>query len=394
MGVIKEIHQKIIGVLIVLAFALLPIYIFPSGGAQIIDIVILFLGMIVIFRLAQHEIYMIAKVTFILLVLAIYTLIVNTVFIFFYSDFGYFLASIQTLYPVFIFFVFAIAFKRLLKTDSGIKYMYIAMLVASVLPWTITGAYESPTRNALSFNNPNQLGYYSVLLYICWSVINYHHKFLSSVSQGRWWKTTINFYVVVSVHLFTLLSFSRASITALMIINFYHIAKLLRKRFFFTIIIFICVSIAGVMCYKYFLKDFSIEDKIIARFQQIEYERELDKRLLKRLEAGQQEDIMIKFIFGTGGAKIEQKEVHNIFGAMFRSYGLVGTIILVMIGIFYTSFVYQLPGAIWYLSAIFIYNMSHNGIRFRPFWIIIALILSISYITKERYKSQAIRSIE
>jgi hypothetical protein len=387
---VRGIQQKINGALILSTFALLPLNIFPSGGPQVVDLVIPLVGLSVVLQAAQHEIFMISEVALALATLAGYVSIVNTSFAFNNPDFAYVLSSIYMVYPVFMLAAFAIAFRRLLQSDSGMKYLYIALLLATLTPWTMQGAYERTLRNALSFNNPNQLGYFSLLLYICWLVVRWYCKTSSpNGSQWHWWKVATDLSVFVSVHVFTAISLSRASWMALAVVDLFLLARLPRKKLLLAIGIFLCLGVGAVACYQLYLRDSRLGQQIISRFQTVDYEAELNKRLVNRLERGHQEDSVIKSMFGTGGAQAEgtkatHLEVHNFFGAMFKSYGAIGIAILVAIGALYTKLVFHLPGAIWYLGAILVYNMAHNGIRFRPFWIALALVLSVANLTKER----------
>lgn len=70
-------------------------------------------------------------------------------------------------------------------------------------------------------------------------------------------------------------------------------------------------------------------------------------------------------------------EVHNIFGNVLRAYGIIG---LLCFAVWIGKFIWAsrvVPGAIWVWAALFCYNMTHNGIRFRAFWILLAFILAI-----------------
>lgn len=384
----SDTKSKVLGVLLILSFALLPIYLFPSGSAQVVDVTMLALGATVIFGLTHGEIRMLGLAIAGLLVYAFYALIVNTGYFFIYGDPGFVLASVQILYPVFVLFVFAISFKRLLNTEDGIKYAYIAALIAALLPWTVKGAYEGiAARNALSFNNPNQLGYFSVLLYIFWSLIWYYHKsFFPHVLERRWWPIAISLYIIVSVHVFALITASRASIGAVMIINSFHLIRLLQRRFIPAAVIVLGLSITSIFISMNY-KTVITETTAAKRIERVNYLAELHKRLLNRLELEYGKHGM-NVIFGTGGAGFERfsssQEVHNMFGAAFRSYGLIGLILLIVAGIIYTRAVYRIPGALWFLTAIIVYNMSHNGLRFRPFWVVLAFLLAVSYAASER----------
>ena len=70
-------------------------------------------------------------------------------------------------------------------------------------------------------------------------------------------------------------------------------------------------------------------------------------------------------------------EVHNMFGDVFRTHGLIG---LFLFGIWIGKILKmstKVKDGLWIMLCLLLYNMASNGIRFRYFWIFLAFLMAI-----------------
>jgi hypothetical protein len=77
-------------------------------------------------------------------------------------------------------------------------------------------------------------------------------------------------------------------------------------------------------------------------------------------------------------------EVHNIFGDVLRSYGLIGLSLFVF---WVLKLIFNLKifgDGLWVFAGLMMYNMGNNGIRFRAFWILISLLIAGAAYMKEK----------
>ena len=107
----------------------------------------------------------------------------------------------------------------------------------------------------------------------------------------------------------------------------------------------------------------------------------------------------IDYLVGRGGRSftVQEKargigELHNMFGETFRFYGIIG---LGLFSYWIGMFVWRsrkVPGALFIWAALLMYNMSHYGLRFRPFWVLLALLnvmVCLAYSNSEKRATMA-----
>jgi hypothetical protein len=105
------------------------------------------------------------------------------------------------------------------------------------------------------------------------------------------------------------------------------------------------------------LKDMQGVDYLIGKGSKLEPETKSSVSIVKR-----------------GRATIE---VHNMFGNVFKCYGLIGLFFFCLWIAKLLKISCNIKDGLWILIGLMLYNMAGNGIRFRSFWIFLAFFLAL-----------------
>ena len=219
-----------------------------------------------------------------------------------------------------------------------------------------------------TFNNPNQLGYWALLLMACLAVV----KDREGLGPADLLALGAGFYV-------TALSLSKAaSISAMVLLLFAGIACGLRR----SAGVLLGIALALVLSFQ------------IATGSAIDRIASLDPvdALVKRLQdIGQQRDDSVLargyprlienpeyLAFGAGEGSFDRlneegsnKEFHSTLGNLLMSYGVPG------VALFATLLVVMCaaaPKSVLYLIPIMLYGLTHMGLRFSLFWVFLGLV--------------------
>jgi hypothetical protein len=367
--------------LMILSIALLPVYKFPSGGFQLCDIPIFLIFLITVCKRNEANPFLANQLRLVFPYI-LWVILVNGVYSMFKGNYiSYIVNSGTIVYGILTMYVFAL---NMPKMFFNLKYVYLALFLSIILTFTVKGHSEEGVRYLLSFNNPNQLGYFSVLLLanvavlISWKKRNHLDKTWYSIGD-------LGLFLIA--HYFAIISVSRAAIFAVVIIDLWLIKYLVKNNLpLLLLATMLVLSFALTMG----VKSSFVQDKISGRgksFNLGESFTENQQRLGSQLVFTNP----LEFLVGAGkgrGDPAGQKnllssrnypylEVHNLFGDILRSYGLIG---LALFSVWMFKLIWDsriLSGAFWIWAAVLMYNMSHNGIRFRSFWILLAMLITI-----------------
>lgn len=383
-----------------------PLYVFESGGFQPIDIPIFAILVTTLLSLKHSELDRIVSVVIMLMFYVIYVVMLNMAY-YLRSDVSFYLkALLQTLYAFTLFSLFSIVFQRILASKRAIMVLYLSILFSLFTPFLIKGEYDAAKevislgwRNALSFNNPNQLAYFSLLIYAMAILLRSHiAQIRLSITQHNMIRM-VNLCVLVMVHIFIIYSGSRAGVMAILLADMVMILQSKKK-----VLIGISLSVALIMFVSVTSVDIDkaiSEVEIISKISDTDIEEVASKRISGRFFEGFRGDLSI--VYGSG--KIipgeGKREVHNGFIDILLSYGIIG------ITLFYLFLLFIIIDSLASLRVkdqlfhlltlmpIFIYNMSHNGFRCRLFWIFLAFwqIISRTDVTDGKDKSAIVSSV-
>ena len=358
--------------LLLLTLALLPVYIFSSGRPQLVDGPLLILIIVQFLRRSPAEPFLRQNITT-LLPLIIWIVLVNSVyFIFFPNEFGLWFKNAEFVYNLCIYICFSYLFFDLLKGSKNLWPLYLGIFLSFILLFTVKGYSEEELRSVLSFNNPNQLGYYALII-ACLTVLllHYKEKYLPDKTIFFWADVIILFMA----HFLALLSLSRGALLGLLLLDIWFFPRLTRK------ILLLLVPTVMLALVVLIWRPAVIEQKLAGRPEREITQKEIQYEVRSRIF--HQLSIMdgYQYLVGRGARGISFKEkargigeVHNIFGEIFRSYGLIGLGLLVF---WLGRFIWRsrvLPGGLFIWGALLLYNLTHYGLRFRFFWILLGLV--------------------
>jgi len=218
-------------------------------------------------------------------------------------------------------------------------------------------------RRAVTFNNPNQLGYWALMAMTVLFIL----KKILSLNKLKYFNIIFVLGILMTLYL-SIISLSKASTISIIILI------ILNSINNFKFILFL--SLASIASFSYIeLK----EDNFISR---------IDKRLNDVGKAnddnleGRNYDRIWKYpeylIVGAGEGTIEQRfdkdnEIHSTIGTIIFSYGFIGTL---MASLFLFSYIRSNKYSfLIFLLPLLLYSITHMGLRTKTFWIILILII-------------------
>lgn len=368
-------HSTIFRNLIVLFFILKPFYLWGSGGLQIADFIIILLGICSFFLggfitkegMDRNKTPIILSLVFLMYVVSvngIWTIVLSTSTEVFFTSFFYAFNTLTLISTIFVY--------NKLKTDI-FKYIYFGIVISIVIQVIIYLVMKdlNPGRASNFFNNPNQLGYYALL---CLS-------FLFIIERKIKYRPLVFLSVVFGCFFLILVSVSKAAIVSsvLMYIVFAFVSK--KKGKFkainLTFSVIISFLLYSVFTHKYYLYGrYNILDSILIRINQSDTGR--------GYLAGRGYDRILNhenfIIFGAGEGEhqrfinaINPLELHSTLGTVLFSYGIIGLFLFLSI-MFYiflkNKFINFYP-----IIFVFIYGLTHNGLRNSILWMLIAALI-------------------
>lgn len=399
MNVFSQKQYTIVGVLTIFSFAMLPVYLFSSGGFQLVDVTIVLLSLAIFMAINASEmqvgVYLISPfIPFIS-----WSIIINSYYSMgSISEGGYLLSTVQLIFGFYILFLFSIVFNRILSDPRGVKYLYWSLLAACITPWLIE-AKRGSLRNALSFNNPNQLAYYSILILSMLLLINSVDTEIRNKGKMRW---ILTITILIFSNIFVIISASRAGFVIVALLDIYFFYTLLRRHTkLFLFLVFMIVSILMVaMQNKIVMNKKSSNDMTEANHMQTIHKRftknDVIESLSKRAFGHIEDKNDLSIILGGGASKghlgvvkvdsMLMLEAHNMIMEIFDSYGIVGVVLFLGGSVFFIVRLGSFPYKWFFFIVLLLYNISHNGIRFRCMWVAIALI-SVAALASSRRQS-------
>lgn len=396
--------------LFVASFALLPVYLFPSGGYQIADLPLaLIILSALLFRTEENTFsrYLLWVAPFVA-----WAFLVNSVQYLRYSDIWPAKATAMLVYGPLLSFSFVKVFKAVLRKGS-LLLVYLGVF-ASILACLLAKSGEETGRVALSFNDPNQLGYFGAVLQ---SLILIVRGFRRSSGIRSLWYDPADALVILFAHVFLALSFSRSAMGAFLFLDlclFKNMVKDPKGSLGMWGLLFLApIYFAAID------SDF-LQRRLEARPHHFESEaffNDLQERIVNPLRSMKE----LQLVTGTGAGLGDQGEeeqagtvredteevpkflvdlleaygpvawslepsieAHNLFADLFRAYGLIGLALFVpwLFKLIWDS--RRVPDALWVWMGLMTYNMGNNGIRFRSLWILIGLMVAVEGLrTKE-----------
>lgn len=365
--------------LYILALTLLPVYIFPSGRPQLADGPILILIIIYLFK--NININPLIKQNIINYIpFVIWATIINVAFFIYHSsNYLLLLKNSEIIYNLLVFWAFSYINYEFLAAKK-INIIHIGLFLSFASIFIAKGYYDEGVRSTLSFNNPNQLGYYGLLFAAIATLLLSHELYFSKTSII---KIYINIITIIMGHLLVLMSLSRGALLGILILDIWVIIQLLRKLLI-AIIPLVLILVLFLIWQPSIIQQ-KFEGRQDRELSTEKLQEEAESRIFYKLS------IMkgINYLIGKGGALVAEGkkrvgEVHNIIGEIFRSYGIIGLLLFSywLARMFWRSRI--VPGGVWIWMGLLTYNMTHYGLRFRSFWILLAMLNAMTVLQSEQ----------
>jgi hypothetical protein len=380
-------YSTVVSIFVLFLLCLMPIYIFPSGGLQLVDLVIVPFIPFAILTLNKQELEFSILPIVALAAYVAWTICNTFAYFTLTSNVFYIKVIAQNIFGASIFCTFVIVFQKLLIKKSYLILLHVSLLFAFIPAFFVKGLYDASSedlnifggRGALSFNNPNQLGYYAVLAFAMFILLRlYSSRFEFSGKQNFLIKFTAIFVFMAS-HLFVVYSASRAAVICIALLDMLVFLKLRRLIFIIAccllpLLLLFMSSPLGHMLTHNKLVDVMVVKRLTQGGIETDASSRVEGNFFKNLP------YQAALLYGAGKAthNFNKKEVHNGFFDILLSYGIIGFILFFL---FLYALVARFMGTLRYynqlyyllpLVPIFLYNAVHNGFRFRLFWVALA----------------------
>ena len=375
---------------IILYLLLSPFYFFPSGLPQIADFVLV-LGITFVIARRRGIIWPTSRFVKVLYVFLFNIIMVNLLTAFFLQTTGPILPTLYYIYnSIVVFFILGLS---AIHGSSLNRVFFWSVAVSSLAQFAMVVARMDFTsfRQVGFFNNPNQLGYYSLINLAIIAVTN------REVKTSRGFLAVI---IVVNVFLVMLSNSKAALISSVIIVVPVFLQLFRRGRFRRTqltfLIVLLPVLIIVLMIYSSSILSFTetVFQNTQRRLSMIGMDSDdnLTGRGYGRI-ALYPEFILFGAAEGIGPEKDPRYddpymggEIHSTFGTLLFSYGFIGLAAFVALLIFVTDFGSLV--SIASVGAISLYSLTHQGLRFTNVWIFLTVALIMKSMGKGNRKNQ------
>jgi len=355
--------------------AMLPVYIWSSGGVQVSHAILTLGGLFVLLR---------ANLRFstaeILLAALAATVFVRELV----SAIGG--ANLRVLvFPLYVSFNFVLfaSLIRWFRFPNAIRYFSIGIIAATVI--AVMGvvflgyaSVYSLERAVGTFNNPNQLGYFAVCLFSISTLLYLNGRMRIAVLAG----------LVVSSLILAIMSLSKASMVSVFVPSLAIGFVLVRNKS----LSFVGPLIAMVMivgAYHVITSNVIENMTFVQRLSVLGSapDDSLEGRGYTVILGASPRELLVGFgaeetsrIYGDGKDVHKMHEIHSTVFSFFVTYGLIGGLLFSLFMLLWAQRVFLFSGVIGLICIVgppTAYGLSHNGSRFTMFWMLIAVSFAI-----------------
>lgn len=314
-------------------------------------------------------------------------LLTNIVNIIFYYDIRFILSSFYFIYNISVFILFMALFEKefhVNKLKGSLRFTIFLQLLVSII--FSAYAYRS-IRLTGTFNNPNQLGYWSLLVLVF---------YLSLLRKERSF-AVIDIFFIAILGFLLIKCLSKAAIISSIVAFIIYLLKSFKKSLNPKSISSILLLMV-VIIFKPDITNTNFAQSYDRLENRIKSIGESDDDNLQ----GRNYDRLIvfpeKLIFGSGeGGYIrynlrgKKNEIHSTPATLLFSYGIIGFSLFfsVLFFVCYNSpIIYS-----FYMIPLMMYGVTHNGMRYTLFWILLAFIAAHMTNANRRHDIQYLRKI-
>lgn len=258
----------------------------------------------------------------------------------------------------------------------------IAVLGVLIFGFSLTNSAEGVTRAVGTFNNPNQLGYYSV----CLASFSMLFRIYNLVGKR------IHQLTIATALFLAVASLSKAAMLSIFICIIF---SLMPKKFSIKEISLTITSVVllGLGIFIMFATIGLDDLKFMSRLADIG--KDHDDSLAARGYFVFLEGSVAQILFGLSSASVKSilgTEVHSTLAGIFNNYGIFGFALFLIALTTWIKRVWNTLGlsGIWVIvvPAMF-YGLTHNGARFSIFWLLVSVSLALTAITPQKSDSRS-----
>lgn len=366
------------------AVSLFPVYLWESGGMQVSHYLFLLFAGFVFFDRQEGRL---EKIDVVFLVFIIYAWVREVVGVWQGLPYRTLLTPAHITYSFIIFKavrLYIVQAKKPAFLSAGLVISLFVALAGVFLQGVHFFNGGDFYRSTGMFNNPNQLGYFSVLA----ASIG---LFLYLVRALSWRQ----FLVVFVVALFlAVVSLSKAAVISMVVVVSYIAVEALKKYLklapkYKLLAAVSAMAVSGLLFFSIsesFGKQYSFSNlKIYKRFAKMSGEK--DSTWSARGNHILLESSAPEVVFGVSCYEANRRhgnEIHNTFMSMLTYYGVAGGgILLLFFGLLVRDVI--LRHGIWNTACVLLpaalYGLTHNGMRATLFWVLLALA-GVSFVEK------------
>jgi hypothetical protein len=375
-------EYKFLKTIFILFLMTKPLYLWASGLPQISDLILVFLFIYLLISTHWKVYFPVQEAKSwvgLLLVIISYQFLVNSIWeVVLVSKYsGTLLKSM--IYYIFNLIVVIVVMMLIdqIGQEKVIECFYMGMFLSAIL--CLVGVllhFSAGSRNTGFFNNPNQLGYYAILLL---TIALYYRGMVSKYKRWTMIGTSI---------FFTIASLSKAAIIALMVILIIDAGLTLRDKASVKQIAVTLIKLTLVVggLYIVFLSnnEFVLKNPALykVRYRIENMSGESDSDLNSGRGYGRLEEIDVHIVEGVGEGKFDRfeslkgKESHSTYMTILVCYGIIGGVLylfLILKALYYRG---HFISHVLLFSGVFLYWMTHNGLRSTLLWVFLALLVS------------------
>jgi len=383
----RRLHKEtLLGILLFSNFAFIPLYIFPSGSLQPVDFFILFIVILSLFKITNERLILLRELASLLPFILWVMLIQLSYFAFNVDDIGYLKKAAEMVYLFTLTCGFLIVFRAICGKQS-INFVYFGIIISLLLIFVVPGNPDTQgVRLSFSFNNPNQLGYFAIMLLSYHIIIHNNKDIINNGYGGKVCKIFI-YVSFIFAHIFVLLSLSKSAIGAILMLDYYIFSKQLKLKFIAIIITILAVLVVLMLfCLPQIARDriLSSSDYLTQRMNMTKVEDRY-YRNMGRLVFKHDWQVITGIGIGYRQNIEDNAEIHNTYLMILRAYGVIGVLLFCFWFFKIIMMSRRIEGGVFITTALLLYNIFHYGLRSRSLWIFLAfLIVLISMLPNKK----------
>ena len=379
--------KKVLIITFLIYIIICPYYIFDSGLPQPADFVMA-IGAFGFFFIVDKKFFLQSPLRNLLLfvILVVVVSLINQVDVTLGNNTG------NTLMPIAFFTYNFLTFGLVIYLSGNMERQKLYNLVAWAIVISVglqfglaflgiqkTGSNwtDKGFRSIIFFNNPNQLGYYILVIYTLFTVIP---------SKLRSYKLVV-FGMLIMASYLVLFSLSRGAFIGVLLLN---VIIFLKEGFKFKFTSLLFMIFIGLGSFLIVSNTDFVSNKLDSLQQRNEQKKSSIEREIKVRGYDRIFNNPIYLLYGAGEGGVDRfdtfnkKELHSGFGTLLFCYGIFGFVLFALF--FYKVIQYSLFKNLLLLSPILLYNLSHHGLRNTLLWILLGFVFVVSYYNDDTNK--------